>query len=93
MPAMGTALASWFLYCVAVAVMAAVLAMGAFPAGREQAHNAGHLVGMISFLTYFGGSVQMAIWMGKPWSAVGKDLLDSLIFGTISALTFMWLWP
>ena len=45
------------------------------------------------FLTYFGGSVQMAIWMGKPWSTVAKDLLDSLIYGTISALVFMWLWP
>ena len=44
---------------------------------------------MISFLTYFGGSVQLAIWMGKPWSAVGKDLLDSLIFGTKFS-TVMW---
>ena len=93
MPNMGKALGSWFVYCVAVAAFAAILAMGAFPAGQQYAHNAGHLVGMVSFLTYFGGSPQMSIWMGKPWSASGKDLLDSLIFGTISALTFMWLWP
>jgi hypothetical protein len=93
MPNMGKALGAWFLYSVAVAALAACLAVGAIPAGKEHAHDAGHLVGMISFLTYFGGSVQMAIWMGKPWGAVGKDLLDCLIYGTLSALTFMWLWP
>jgi len=93
MPNMGKSLGSWFVYCIAVAALAACLAIGAFPAGKEHANSAGHLVGMISFLTYFGGSVQLAIWMGKPWGAVAKDLLDSLIFGTISALVFMWLWP
>lgn len=93
MPNMGVALSSWFLFCVILAAVAGCLAMGAFPAGQSYARNAGHLVGMISFLTYFGGSVQMAIWMGKPWKSVAKDLLDSLIYGTISALVFMWLWP
>jgi len=92
-PGMGKALGSWFVFCLAVAAFAACLTMGAFPAGREYGHRAGHLAGMISFLTYFGGSVQMAIWMGKPWGAVGKDLLDSLIYGVISAAVFMWLWP
>ncbi len=93
MPNMGKALGSWFVFCLVVAGFAASLAMGAFPAGKEHGHHAGHLVGMISFLTYFGGSVQLAIWMGKPWGAVTKDLLDSLIYGFISALVFMWLWP
>ena len=92
-PDMGKALGAWFLFCIAVAALAGCLAAGAFPAGKMQAHDAGQLVGVASFLAYFGGSVQMAIWMGKPWIAVSKDLLDSLIFGTISAVVFMWLWP
>jgi hypothetical protein len=93
MPGMGKPLGLWFLFCLAIAALAGQLAMGAFAVGRQHAHDAGHLVGMISFLAYFGGSVQLAIWMGKPWGAVARDLLDALIFGTISALVFMWLWP
>ena len=31
--------------------------------------------------------------MGKPWGIVAKDLLDSPIYATVCALTFMWLWP
>jgi hypothetical protein len=92
-PNMGKALGTWFVFCIAVAALAGCLATGAFPAGKTHAHDAGYLVGVASFLAYFGGSVQMAIWMGKPWRSVSKDLLDSLIYGTISALVFMWLWP
>ncbi|MEP7157640.1 MAG: hypothetical protein ABI905_17790 [Betaproteobacteria bacterium] len=93
MPNMGTYLGGWFVFVLVVAALAGCLAMCALPAGKEHAQRAGHLVGMISFLTYFGGSVQMAIWMGKPWSTVFKDLLDSVIYGVISALVFWWLWP
>jgi hypothetical protein len=93
MPGMGKALGLWFVFCVVVAAAAGCLAMGVVPVGKPNAQAGGHLVGMISLLTYFGGSVQMGIWMGKPWSAVAKDLLDALIFGVISALVFMWLWP
>jgi hypothetical protein len=55
--------------------------------------HAGYLVGVVSFLAFVGGSVQMGIWMGKPWSSVAKDALDGLIYATIGVLTFMWLWP
>ncbi|MEO8671101.1 MAG: hypothetical protein ABI411_07280 [Tahibacter sp.] len=91
-PTMGAALLQWFVFTVVVATIAGGLALQAFGLAADH-HRAGHLVGMISLLTYFGGSVQMAIWMGKPWGIVFKDLLDCLIYGTISALVFMWLWP
>jgi len=48
---------------------------------------------MTTFMAYGVGSICNAIWMGKTWSSVAKDLLDSLIYGTVSAFTFMWLWP
>jgi hypothetical protein len=91
-PAIGGMLIQWFVFSVVVAALAGLLALQSFGLGADH-HRAGHLVGMVSLLTYFGGSVQMAIWMGKPWSAVFKDLIDSLIYATISALVFMWLWP
>lgn len=92
MPAMGPMLGKWFVFNLAVAVIAALLALQVLGPGADH-RAAGHLVGMVSFLTYFGGSVQAGIWMGKPWMNVARDLIDSLIYGTISAFAFMYLWP
>lgn len=91
-PSMGKSLSLWFVYTLVIATVAGALAMQGY-AGKANANAAGHLVGMVSFLAYVGGSVQMGIWMGKPWGSVAKDALDGLIYGTISALVFMWLWP
>ena len=92
-PTMGKQLSLWFIYAIAIAAIAGCLTLGAYPMGRGSAHAAGHMVGLISFLAYVGGSVQMGIWMGKPWLSVAKDALDGLIYGIISALVFWWLWP
>jgi hypothetical protein len=91
-PAMGGMLFQWFLYTLAVAAVAGAIAMRVFGA-QGSASGAGHLVGLVSFLTYTGGSVQFGIWMGKPWSSVAKDVLDGLIYGAISMLAFTYLWP
>ena len=91
-PSIGGSLVQWFIYVLAVTSIAGAMAMRAFGM-QGSAHGAGHLVGLICFLTYTGGSVQMGIWMGKPWSSVIKDALDGLIYATISALVFSWLWP
>ena len=89
---MGGALVRWFLFNVLIAAIAAVVAVQVLGIAGS-ANRAAHLIGMLSFLSYSGGSVQAAIWMGKPWSVVAKDLLDGLIYGTITALTFQALWP
>ena len=91
-PSMGGSLIQWFIYLLIVAAIAGFIALRIYGVQGE-AHRAGHLVGLISFLTYTGGSVQMGIWMGKPWGSVAKDVLDALIYATISAFTFQFLWP
>ena len=91
-PSMGASLTQWFLYTLLIAAIAGAIALRIFGV-QGSSHGAGHLVGLISFLTYAGGSVQAGIWMGKPWISVAKDLFDALIYATISAFTFMWLWP
>lgn len=91
-PAMGKSLSLWFVLNVVIAALAAGVTWQSL-GPNAHAHVAAHLIGIISFLAYAGGSVQNGIWMGKPWSAVAKDLLDALIYGTVSALVFMWLWP
>ena len=91
-PKMGPQLRNWFILNLVVSALAALLAVQSFGLGANP-NAAGHLAGMLAFLTYGGGSVQQSVWMGKPWSSTAKDLLDALIYGTVVALTFMWLWP
>jgi hypothetical protein len=92
MPNMGKHLAQWFVFCLVMSTAFAAIAVQTFGLAANP-HEAGHLIGLVSFLTFFSGSVMSAIWMGKPWGIVAKDLLDSLIYSTVCALTFMWLWP
>jgi len=91
-PAMGAALGKWFAYTVLVAFMAAYLASRTLAPGTHYL-QVFRVVGAVSFLTYGFGSIQMAIWMGKPWSSTAKDLADALIYGLLSAGVFGWLWP
>ena len=91
-PAMGAALGKWFAYTALVAFMAAYLASRTLAPGTHYL-QVFRVVGAVSFLTYGFGSIQMGIWMGKPWSSVLKDLADALIYGLLSAGVFGWLWP
>jgi len=91
-PAMGSALGKWFVYTVLVAFMAAYLASRTLAPGTHYL-QVFRVVGAVSFLAYGFGSIQMGIWMGKPWSSVVKDLADALIYGLLSAGVFGWLWP
>ena len=92
LPTMGTALSLWFVYCIVIAAVAGAIALHVY-GPNANALRAGHLVGLVSFLAFTGGSIQMGIWMGKPWGSVAKDALDGFIYATVGALTFMWLWP
>jgi hypothetical protein len=58
----------------------------------EHGHEAGHLAGLLTALAYGGGSIGQGVWMGKPWRVVALDLLDALIYGTVTALVFWKLW-
>lgn len=92
LPAMGTALAKWAGFAVAVAFVVA------YVAGRTLAPGAPGLqvlrvTGTITCLAYGFGGVPQAIWMGRPWSIVAKDLADALLYGLASGAVFAWLWP
>lgn len=83
----GPMLLQWFLLNLAVAFVAAFAAIGA-----GDAHHAAHTAGLATLLAYGAGAISEAIWMGKPWSAALKDLLDALIYAIVTAAVFMWLW-
>jgi len=92
LPAMGSALAKWFLFALLVAFMAAYIASRSLVPGTHYL-QVFRLVSVVSFLAYGFGGIPNAIWMGKPWSTVAKDLADSLLYGLLSGGVFGWLWP
>ena len=81
-----------FLLNLIIAVVAGYLAGKTVPAGASFLAVC-RVTSLVTFLAYACGVVQGAIWMGKPWNSVAKEVLDAFIYGLVSALAFAWLWP
>lgn len=92
-PSMGGPLAGWFVYNLVLAFFIAYLAGHVIQPGAHQYLQVFRVVGTVAFLAHGFGQVPNSIWMGKPWSATAKDLLDSLIYALLTAGAFGWLWP
>jgi hypothetical protein len=91
-PNMGKHLSMWFLLCVLVSAVAACLASRLIPMDHTYARAAAKLVGAVSFIGYGFGTLQESVWMGRPWSASVKYLIDSALYAVGSALVFYCLW-
>jgi hypothetical protein len=91
-PSVGKGMSYSLLYYLAVSVVVAYLASRTVPA---DAGNLGvfRVTGTVAWLAYGAGGVPDAIWFGRPWKVVGKQLLDALIYGFITAGVFGWFWP
>ena len=91
-PSMGAPLSQWFVMNLVVAAVAAYLASKAVPPGASFLAVA-RFVSLVTFVAYAGGAIAGGIWMGKPWTAAFKELLDAFLYGLVSACAFAWLWP
>ncbi|MFZ5496029.1 MAG: hypothetical protein ACOZE5_11940 [Verrucomicrobiota bacterium] len=91
-PAMGKYLGMWFLLCVLVSAAAAFLAAKAYGLAAP-AQGAAKMAGAVAFIGYGFGTFQESIWMGRPWSATAKYLLDSALYAAGTWAVFLWLWP
>ena len=91
-PNIGKHLGLWFLWSLAIAIVAAFLAAQIFPLNPTHARAAAKLVGAITFIAHGFGTVTESIWMGRPWSSSAKHMLDAALYSVGSALVFYWLW-
>jgi hypothetical protein len=91
-PSMGKNLIQWFIFLLIVSLFIAYVAAHSIPTGARYLHVF-RIVGAIGFLAYAAGQVTPSIWMGKPWSITGKEVVDGLLYGLVTAGTFGWLWP
>ncbi|HTI96837.1 MAG TPA: hypothetical protein VL425_10060 [Rudaea sp.] len=92
MPNMGKSLGSWFVFCLIVALFAGYIAIHALPVAAPYLHVF-QIVGTAAFMGFAFGALPMAIWWGQPWGAVAKDMIDGLIYASITAGTFGCFWP
>ena len=89
---MGTFLGQWLAFCLLVSLVCAHLAGSVLAAGTPYM-RVFCVAGMAAFLAYGLGSVPNAIWWGHQWKSQVKHVVDGLIYASLTAGTFGWLWP
>ncbi len=90
-PNMGKYLGVWFLLCLLVSAVAALLASRLIPLDHIFARSAAKLAFAVSFIGYGFGTIQESIWSGRPWSQSVKYLVDAALYALGSAAVFLWL--
>lgn len=88
----GSSMVQWFLYCVVVAFFAAYVAGRALPPGAPYL-QVFRFVGATAFMGYSLALWQLSIWYRRAWSTTIKATIDGLIYASLTAGTFGWLWP
>lgn len=92
MQSLGKMLGLWFGFAILVSVFAAYLAVNSLAAGAD-AMQVFRIVGTAAFMAYGFSAIPYGIWWGQPWNTVFKDIVDGLIYASISGSLFAWLWP
>jgi hypothetical protein len=89
---MGTQLIAWFIYCVLIGTLSGYVATLALTQGAPY-RVVFHFVAIVTFMAYGVALVQLSIWYRRKWGTTARSLVDSLIYGMLTAGTFGWLWP
>ena len=89
---MGRQLVMWFVYCLIVGTLTAYIATLSIGAGAPYP-PVFHFVGIVSSMAYGLALVELSIWFRRSWGTTFRSLLDSVIYGMLTAGTFGWLWP
>jgi hypothetical protein len=93
LPNMGKYLGQWFLWSLAISVVAGYLVARVIGLDHTHARSAGKLVGALTFIAHGFGSVTESIWGGRPWGHTAKNLVDAALYAVGSGAVFCWLWP
>jgi hypothetical protein len=91
-PAMGKKMVLSFIYYLLVSVMVAYVAGRTLEAGTHYL-AVFRVAGTVAWLAYGWAAIPDAIWFGRPWIAIAKQLIDALAYGLLTAGVFGWLWP
>ena len=91
-PGMAKPMVIQFVAYIVIGGIVAYVATRTLPAGAEYL-KVFQITGTVAFMAYGLGTVQDAIWFGRPWSDIGKGLFDAFLYGSFTGGVFGWLWP
>jgi hypothetical protein len=91
-PQMGKNMALHLMYCLVISTLVAYLAGRTLAAGTEYL-AVFRVAGTAAILAYSGALPVAAIWFGRSWSSVFKEIFDGVVYGLLTAGVFGWLWP
>jgi hypothetical protein len=89
---MGRNLTLWFVYIVVISALAAYIAGRALPPGTIYL-QVFRFAGATAFIGYAAALWQMSIWYHRAWTTTIKATVDGLIYASLTAGVFGWLWP
>lgn len=92
MPAIGPALAQWFVYSIVIGVFVAYAASIGLESGAAFM-TVFRLTGSVAILGYALGTISESIWKAQSWSVAAKFIFDGTLYGLATGATFAWLWP
>jgi hypothetical protein len=89
---MTRSLTQWFVFLIVVGIFVAVVGCRTLPIGTPYPHVF-KVTGTVAFIGYALALCELSIWYRRSWSLTLKAALDGLIYASLTAGTFGWLWP
>jgi hypothetical protein len=89
---LGKHLAQYFAFTLLVSFVAAYVARHTLVPGASGMEVL-RITGTIAFGIYGLGHMTDAIWEGEPWANTLTEIVDGAIYGVVTGLVFMFLWP
>jgi len=89
---MGSKLGQWFVFVVVVGIFTAYVTSHSLSAGAPYL-KVFQIAGATAFIGYALALVQLSIWYNRSWTLTLKAAFDGLIYASLTAGAFGWLWP
>lgn len=90
-PGMGKSMGLSFAFNIFIGIAVAYLASRTLDASATYL-SVFRVAGTAAWLGYGTAIIPDAIWFGRPWSHVGKNLVDAFLYALLTGGTFGWLW-
>lgn len=92
-PSMGASLGMWIVNLLLISFAIAYIAGSAGMMPGATYMQAFKVCGLIALLAHAGNALTLSIWMGLPWSQLPGRIVDAVVYASLTAGTFAWLWP
>jgi hypothetical protein len=89
---MGSKLGQWFVFLLLVSFFTAYVTGRSLGVGSSYP-RVFQIAGATAFIGYSLALCELSIWYSRSWRLTLKGALDGLIYASLTAGTFGWLWP